>query len=178
VIGYVQIVTKSLAYLVFISQVLVLAYIAYLIFRKHAKKTVLGRLFGFIGDNAAYFALSVALVSTLGSLFFSEIAHYEPCKLCWFQRIFMYPQAFIIGIALWKKKEYAHFTFWLSIFGGLIALYQNAVIFLNKPISVCSTTGPSCFVDFFRELGYINIPMMALTGFVLLGLLSWYEMKK
>ena len=39
--------------------------------------------------------LAVAGVATLGSLYFSEIADFVPCRLCWFQRILMYPIALI-----------------------------------------------------------------------------------
>ena len=34
-----------------------------------------------------------------GSLYFSEVANYVPCRLCWFQRIAMYPLAVILLIA-------------------------------------------------------------------------------
>ncbi|WP_082321816.1 disulfide bond formation protein B [Variovorax paradoxus] len=36
-------------------------------------------------------AFLVAFASTLGSLFFSEVMKLEPCVLCWYQRIAMFP---------------------------------------------------------------------------------------
>src|SRR5438093_4904353 len=38
-----------------------------------------------------WLAFVVAAIATGGSLFFSEIAHFVPCELCWYQRICMYP---------------------------------------------------------------------------------------
>ena len=36
-------------------------------------------------------AFVVAAIATGGSLFFSQVAGFVPCELCWFQRICMYP---------------------------------------------------------------------------------------
>lgn len=52
-----------------------------------------------------YIALIQALVATLGSLFFSEAMKLTPCKLCWLQRIFMYPLVFIITVGIIKKDK-------------------------------------------------------------------------
>src|SRR5215471_12279989 len=40
----------------------------------------------------------IALGATLGSLYFSQIANFVPCELCWFQRIAMYPMSVILLI--------------------------------------------------------------------------------
>ena len=50
-------------------------------------------------------AFITALTATLGSLFFSEVMHFPPCELCWFQRIFMYPQAVILFIVLFARDQ-------------------------------------------------------------------------
>ena len=49
-------------------------------------------------DNAILYSFLIALTGLLGSLFFSEIAKYDPCNLCWYQRIFMYPLVIIFFI--------------------------------------------------------------------------------
>ena len=41
----------------------------------------------------------VASIATGGSLFFSEIAHFVPCELCWYQRICMYPLSIVTLLA-------------------------------------------------------------------------------
>src|SRR3990167_9356357 len=59
----------------------------------------------FFGKRALLFSFLVALIATSGSLFYSDVAVYEPCKLCWYHRIFMYPQVIILGIALIVRDE-------------------------------------------------------------------------
>src|SRR5262249_40508857 len=49
--------------------------------------------------------LIIAGGSMLGSLYFSESAHYIPCRLCWFQRIAMYPIALVALIALIRRDR-------------------------------------------------------------------------
>ncbi|MCS0543365.1 disulfide bond formation protein B, partial [Aeromonas veronii] len=55
-------------------------------------------------ETYLFIAFAAALISTLGSLYFSEIQKFVPCELCWYQRIFMYPLAIILGIAIFKKN--------------------------------------------------------------------------
>lgn len=62
----------------------------------------------FLAKNAFLFSFLIVASASLGSLFYSEIIGFEPCKLCWYQRVFMYPQVIIFGIALWKKKWNNH----------------------------------------------------------------------
>lgn len=56
-------------------------------------------------ENSLLFIWIVSVIATLGSLYFSEIRHYEPCKLCWIQRIFMYPIVIIVTIAFIQKMH-------------------------------------------------------------------------
>ena len=69
------------------------------------------------------FAWVVALVATLGSLYYSEVRLFLPCELCWYQLVFMYPQAVILGLALWRQD----FGVWpyslaLSLLGGSVSV--------------------------------------------------------
>jgi disulfide bond formation protein DsbB len=125
----------------------------------------------FIGRYSLQFAFLVALVSTLGSLYFSEIAGLIPCELCWFQRIFMYPQALVLGLALFRK-DYGVFYYILpmSVIGGMISLY-NYYIQIMPQAATCSA-GVSCAISPFYIYGYINIAIMALTGFVMLAVIG------
>ncbi|NUM25833.1 MAG: disulfide bond formation protein B [Candidatus Buchananbacteria bacterium] len=113
-------------------------------------------------------AFLTALVSTLGSLFYSEIAGYEPCTLCWYQRIVMYPQVITLGLALWKKNEaVVDQSIMLSLIGAMIAVYQYLGQISVIELAPCSAIGysVSCSKTFVMNYGYITIPMMALTGF-------------
>ena len=69
-----------------VGQVIVVVLILNLIIYKGS-----GMLSEIISAHGLLFAFVVVATATLGSLFYSEIAGFEPCKLCWFQRIFMYP---------------------------------------------------------------------------------------
>ena len=133
-----------------------------------------------LGKNAVLFSFIVALIATLGSLFYSEIADYEPCKLCWFQRIFMYPQVILFGIALWKKNGAftAHNGIVLSAIGAVIAGYHYLLQIGVAPELPCAAVGYSaaCSQRFVMNFGYITIPMMALTAFLLI-ILSMVELK-
>ena len=54
-------------------------------------------------DNRLYLAWVVALIATLGSLYFSEVRGFVPCVLCWFQRIAMYPLVIVLGVAAFRS---------------------------------------------------------------------------
>lgn len=56
-------------------------------------------------ENGLLFIWIVSAIATLGSLYFSEIRHYEPCKLCWIQRIFMYPIVIMTTVAFIQKMH-------------------------------------------------------------------------
>lgn len=128
--------------------------------------------------NALPFAFVITLTATLGSLYFSEVRGFAPCKLCWFQRIFMYPLPFIFGVALWKKgKEAFRYALPLAIVGLLIAAYHYKLQLSPDTLVPCSTVGfsVSCSQRFVTHFGYITIPWMSLSGFSLvtaLGLLK------
>src|SRR5437868_7929611 len=71
-------------------------------------------------------AWGVALVATAGSLFYSEYAKFIPCRLCWFQRIGMYPLVAILLIAAIRKdvRGGALYALPLPILGSLVATYH------------------------------------------------------
>lgn len=129
------------------------------------------------------YALVVASASVVGSLGFSEGYAYAPCKLCWVQRIFHYPQVFLFAIALYYKDTRVWtYSIWLSIVGFIVAGYQVLIQF--NPIlaksSVCSIVpaAESCSDILTQSYGYISIPVMSLTLFTCLIILFWYQKRK
>jgi len=77
-------------------------------------------------DTRLYLAWLVALAATLGSLYFSEIRHFNPCPLCWAQRIFMYPLAVILGIAAFVGDHgVRRYVLPLAALGLGFAIFQN-----------------------------------------------------
>ncbi len=132
--------------------------------------------------HAVKLAFIVVLVATLGSLTYSDIIGYEPCKLCWFQRIFMYPQVFLLGTALIKKEKIiVDYSLVLSALGGLIAGYHYLLQLGIAPALPCSAVGysVSCSKQFVLQFGFISIPYMALSAFALIaGMFLMARLKK
>lgn len=164
----VEIVAYMLSLMTLLSHVLIGAFVAIFFF---SKKTF-EKLIKSNKQNFILFSFIVSLVATSGSLFFSEIAKYNPCTLCWYQRIFMYPQVLLLGLAIIKKeKVIINYSLLLSVVGGIIALYHYLMQINLVPSTVCSVVGysASCSQRFEMEYGYITIPMMSLTAFVLIA---------
>jgi disulfide bond formation protein DsbB len=120
-----------------------------------------------IGPVGQIGATLVATVATLGSLYFSEVAHFMPCKWCWFQRAAMYPCAVILVVAAVKKDGAVRiYAGALAFIGALIALYHVLLErFPSLDSGTCDPTNP-CTLIWLKKFGYLTIPGMALTGFV------------
>lgn len=126
-------------------------------------------LSGFAVKRGQWGALVVATAATVGSLYFSDVAGLTPCKLCWYQRIFMYPLPFILVWALYKRsREAATAAVPLAVAGALIALFHYSLQFAENPSTTCLSVGfsVSCSERFATHFGYITIPFMAFTAFV------------
>jgi disulfide bond formation protein DsbB len=114
------------------------------------------------------------LLSLLGlvmTLYYSEVLGFEPCFLCWWQRICLYPQILLFGLALWKKElrdSAALYSIWLSAIGILFALYHHVDQVFPQGNLPCSAQGPSCAKITFIEFGYVTFPMMSLSLFALM----------
>lgn len=129
----------------------------------------------FIKKNALYGAFAASLIAMLGSLYFSEIANYPPCVLCWYQRIAMYPLVFILGFAIYKKERSLLLpAFVLAGIGWLIAVYHNLLYYNILPEAAAPCiAGVSCTTKFIEWFGFITIPFLAFAGFtaILIGLI-------
>jgi disulfide bond formation protein DsbB len=120
-----------------------------------------------------YFAWLVSLVALGGSLFFSEIMHFVPCKLCWFERICMYPLAVLLGIAAYKNDHgIIPYVKTLSIIGSCLSLFH----YLEQKVPgmhqlLPCTSGIPCSGQYINWFGFVTIPFLALIGFLLITLL-------
>lgn len=121
----------------------------------------------------------VALIATAGSLYFSEIRGYAPCELCWIQRIFMYPLVIVLGIAFIQKNvRIATTALILSIIGGGISIYHYSL----QKLDFLADSAPSCGLvpctgEYINLLGFITIPFLALTAFILIAGMSIFLLK-
>jgi disulfide bond formation protein DsbB len=124
--------------------------------------------------NANYLGFIIALVSTLGSLYLSEIKGFTPCIFCWYQRILMYPLTIIFGASIfWDARDVYKYVLPFSIIGMLMSSYHYYMQLNPNPFASCSAVGfsVSCSDTFVMHFGYITIPFMALTGFTLITFL-------
>lgn len=83
-------------------------------------------------ENGLLFIWIVSVVATLGSLYFSEIRHYEPCKMCWIQRIFMYPIVIMTTIAFIQKMhvlqlQQLFLPLWVAVYLFIITEFKSLV---------------------------------------------------
>jgi len=160
---FVTFVIRTLSVLVIGGQIFLLLGILYFLFFSKNGENWLKK---FIGKNILELSFLVAFIATAGSLFFSEVAGYKPCELCWFQRIFMYPQVILLGLAwLRKDNKIIDYALPLAIGGTLISLYHNYIYYLAQKSAICSAATP-CTTPYVLEFGYITIPLMALTAFL------------
>lgn len=129
-----------------------------------------GQAAGILDDLAPMampLAAVVAATSMVGSLYFSEVLHYVPCELCWYQRIAMYPLAPLLGIAAVRDDLGIRIYAWvLAGSGALIALYHYAIQWVpDLEATACAADNP-CTAVYVREFGFVSIPFMALSGFL------------
>jgi disulfide bond formation protein DsbB len=117
-----------------------------------------------------WLAFLVAAIATGGSLFFSEIADFIPCELCWYQRICMYPIALLtLLMALANDHRAARYLLPLPLAGAGVSIYhllvENGVVEQSQACLVSAPGG--CATKWINEFGYVTIPTLALTGFAL-----------
>lgn len=120
--------------------------------------------------NWLFIAWVVSLVATLGSLFFSEIMHFPPCVLCWYQRICMYPLAVIFLVGLFPlDRSVLRYSLPLVVIGWLISIYHNLLSWgiIPESASPC-VQGVSCATVYIQWLGFITIPLLSFFTFTLL----------
>lgn len=118
-------------------------------------------------------AFVVAAIATGGSLFYSEVAHFVPCEFCWFQRMLMYPLSILtLLIAVRGDNRAARYLLPLPIVGAGTSIY-HILIERNviKEPKQCSINVPGgCGINWItnHSFGYLTIPELALTAFLLL----------
>lgn len=130
-------------------------------------------------ENSLLFIWVISLVSTLGSLYFSEVRGYTPCELCWYQRILMYPIVIMSTVAyIQKNARIAATTAVFSVIGGSISLYHygiQKIDFLSANAPACGQV--PCTGQYINLLGFVTIPFLALTAFILIAITSFYMLK-
>ncbi len=121
-----------------------------------------------LGRASVVLAAVVAVTATLGSLYFSEIANFVPCTLCWYQRIFMYSSAVVLVVAAWRgDRDVRWYVLPLALIGAAISSYHSWIQAFPPEggTSFCTADAP-CTARHVWEFGFVSIPFMALSAFL------------
>lgn len=121
---------------------------------------------GGVAEVALPGAWAVATTCTLGSLYLSEVAHFPPCELCWYQRIAMYPLAVVLLVAaLRRDRSVRWYVVPVAAIGLAISTYHYLLErFPDSVASACSTDVP-CTTVWVWKFHFLSIPGMAGIGF-------------
>lgn len=117
-------------------------------------------------------AFMLALAGSALTLFYSEIVGYPPCSLCWLQRIFLYPQVILLGLALWwQDRGIGRYLVWLSLLGVLVALYHYYYQMTGGQGLACLGDGATsgCARRYVYEFGFMTMPLMSAIVFAALA---------
>lgn len=122
--------------------------------------------------SSLYIALLAAWTAMLGSLYFSQIAHFIPCTLCWYQRILMYPLALILLVGILRRDDkVAFYVLPFSLIGLGFSSYhyllQKTTLFSGA--TACSSEVP-CTTTWINWFGFVTIPFLALVAFAVITL--------
>lgn len=117
-----------------------------------------------------HLAWVVALVATIGSLIFGEFRHQEPCTLCWYQRIMMFPLSIVLGIAAFRRAyRIVGYVLPLSLLGLLVSLYHVLTVSLFPAALACAI----CRIEELTPQT-LSFPLLSLGSFFLVNLfLIW-----
>jgi disulfide bond formation protein DsbB len=165
---FVTSATHFLSYIIVLLDILAVGLFIILItpLRKRGKTK---RIAEFFGERAFFLSFLVALGATAGSVFYSDIAGLQPCLLCWWQRIFLFPQTILLLTTFFKKNAGVRlYAIIFSSLGVLVSTYHTFLQFGVQSLFPCSVSGVSCEHVYFLEYGYVTIPTMALTTFALI----------
>lgn len=145
---------------VLILQILVAFFIVSLFFRHSWGKPIVH----FLSRWAIQLGIVLSIIVVSGSLFYSNFMGYEPCVLCWWQRIALYPLLPIFVLAhLNNDRKVFRYVFPLAILALVISIYQTYITFGGEPLVDCSLED-NCSKLYVLAYGYITIPMMVTTA--------------
>jgi len=165
--------TSTLNLLVAVSMIVMqIVTVAIIVWFFISKNRASDRRLKFISHNAYIVSFLVTFSGMILSLVYSDVIGYVPCTLCWYQRILLYPEALLLGLALWKEdRTITDYIIALSGLGIVLSAYQKYIELGGKSVLPCAATAASCSKVYVLEFGYITIPVMALTSFTFIFVL-------
>ena len=111
-------------------------------------------------------ALAIAAVATAGSLYYSEVAGYPPCEMCWYQRICMYALVPVLAVAVARRDRWGGwYGLPLALAGLGLSVYHYQLQLFPGQGSTCDVANP-CTYQWVDSFGFVSIPFMAGCGFI------------
>lgn len=164
----IKIIIQALAFLTLISDIFLVLIVIFFLAEKMLKFKLFSQLIKILIPKSWHLLFAVTLLATLGSLFFSEVAKFTPCTLCWYQRIFMYPQPLIVYLAFIREEIIIKpYLLLLNVVGIILSAYHNFIQIFPKASILNCEAGVPCTKIYHLYFGYISIPVMSLTAFLL-----------
>ncbi len=142
---------------------------------------MINKVQNFLENNYTLLIFMISFSSVLGSLYFSDVLLIEPCYLCWWQRIFMYPLFFLTTASLvFKIRLQKLLILSLSLPGLLFATYHYLMqtFGLFKEFAACTSAAKPCDVVDIAYLGFITIPFLSLCAFITINLIVVLSVKR
>ena len=141
------------------------------------------KIYNSIVDNAHYAIWALGVGSIFGSLYFSEIKELPPCNLCWWLRILLYPIAFIMTVAIIRRKfdNIYYEVLALSIPASLLSFYHSLLqwgVVKEAQVLCSSAAAVPCDKPDFLYLGFITIPFLGFLTSIAITLLSLLAIRK
>lgn len=158
-----------------LMQAMIVAMIA--VYVLHARYAWCASVVALVSRYAMLIGMYFAVVVVASSLFYSEVLGVLPCGLCWLQRVFLYSQAILFSVAVWKRERViADYSIALSICGAVVALYQHYLQMGGGALLPCPAVqlAADCAQQTFFEFGYVTLPLIGFTSCVFLIVLMLY----
>ena len=166
--SYATTLTHYLAALTVLGAACVTLFFFVIIITYKSYKGTIHKWFQCLSDYIFPIGFFVTLGGVFLTLFYEYVLHYVPCDLCWYQRVFLYPQVFMFAYA-WYKKDRAvlPYALILSLAGGAVALYHHLLQIGYDIMKPCSTApfAVDCSTPSFIEYGFVTFPFMAVVLF-------------
>jgi disulfide bond formation protein DsbB len=152
-----------------------------ILWASYSQNAELKKFSNFFIKNSVLLITVTSLIAIVGSLIYSEIFKFEPCTLCWWQRVFIYPVFFIALVAFIKKEknpfQYINPLIWIAL---IFSLYHNYLIAVadKKDAFLCDPAAiSSCGDRYVQVLSVIDIPFMALAVILFILMLSFISLR-
>lgn len=172
-----EIIAQVLNYYLSLSTIFVgiiaVVWICVLVYKNKTQRNFVG--LSFISNYALPLGFFISLGGAVLTLYYSDYLGILPCGLCWFQRVFLYSQVFLFGLA-WHKNDTKIFgyTLLLSIVGFVVAVYHSYLQMGYSELLPCPAIASTidCAKPTFVEFGFVTFPFMAVVLFAILILIS------